>query len=84
MCGTSVGKSTGLSPALMLALGGMLDQPQKTGDQLAQEFIEAFKPMEPEPADYDTPRERLDNWKPRSKYTPHEGAKERARKGGRS
>lgn len=49
MCGTSAGKSTGLSPALMLALGGMLEQPQKTGDQMAEEFIQGM--LEGRPTD---------------------------------
>ena len=72
------GKSTRLSPQLALALGAALDQPQKTGDQLAEEFIQGM--LKGMPTDtYDLVPERRVPQHSRSKYTPHSGAKERAR-----
>lgn len=53
MRGRSGGKSTSHSPGAVIALCGALDRPQKTGDQVVHEFINTFKPAEPEPLDYD-------------------------------
>jgi len=76
MCGTSVGKSTSLSPQLALALGAALEQPQKTGEQMAEEFIQGM--LKGRPTDtYDPIPARRAPQHSRSKYMPHSGRRNR-------